>query len=71
MFDTFHEQYLPGERGTEENALFTSVIDKEFSDLYLNTGVLFPLTVLPPRPSPFCLPIASVSGDFLRRFSPG
>jgi hypothetical protein len=51
-FYAFHKQYLPGEHGPEENALFTSVIDKEFSDLYLNTGVLFPLTVLPPQTLP-------------------
>ena len=28
----------------------TSVIDGEYSDLYLKTGVLFSLTVLPPQP---------------------
>jgi hypothetical protein len=58
-FYAFHKQYLPGEHGPEENALFTSVIDKEFSDLYLNTGVLFPLTVLSPPP-PSVLPSNSV-----------
>ena len=29
---------------------FTSVVDGEFPDLCLKTGVLFPLTVLPPQP---------------------
>jgi|APFre7841882590_1041340.scaffolds.fasta_scaffold26293_2 hypothetical protein len=49
LFDAFHEQYLPGESDPEEKALFTSVIDEEFSDLCLNTGVLFLLTVLSPQ----------------------
>jgi hypothetical protein len=34
---------------------FTSVIDEEFPDLCLKTGVPFPLTVLPPSP-PSVLP---------------
>ena len=50
LFDAFHEQYLPRERGPEEKALFTSVIDEGFSDLCLKTGVPFSLTVLPPQP---------------------
>ena len=55
LFDAFHLQYLPGERGPEEKAIFTSIIDEEFSDLCLKTGVPFPLTVLPPSP-PSVLP---------------
>jgi hypothetical protein len=41
---------VPEERGPEEKALFTSVIDGEFPDLCPKTGVLFLLTVLPPQP---------------------
>jgi len=50
LFDAFHEQYLPGESDPEEKALFTSVIDEEYSDLCPKTGVPFFLTVLPPQP---------------------
>jgi len=35
LFDAFHLQYLPGERGPEEKAIFTSIIDEEYSDLCL------------------------------------
>ena len=49
LFDAFHEQPLPGESDPEEKALFTSVIDEEFPDLCLKTGVPFFLTVLPPQ----------------------
>jgi hypothetical protein len=64
LFYAFHLQELPGESGPYENAIFTSVIDKEFSDLCLNKGVLFLLTVLPPRSHQLRLPIASVSVHF-------
>jgi len=46
LFDAFHEQYVPGERGPDKTALYTSVIEGEFPDLCLKTGVLFLLTVL-------------------------
>jgi hypothetical protein len=50
LLDEFHQDCLPEERGPEEKALFTSVIDEGFFDLCLKTGVPFFLTVLPPQP---------------------
>jgi hypothetical protein len=50
LFDAFHQDCLPVESGPEEKAIFTSVIDEEFPDLCLKTGVPFFLTVLPPQP---------------------
>jgi hypothetical protein len=50
LFDAFHEQSLPRESDPEEKALFTSVIDEEYSDLCPKTGVPFFLTVLSPQP---------------------
>jgi len=37
---------------------------REFRNPTPKTGVLFPLTVLPPNPPHFCLPIASISVYF-------
>ena len=54
-----HKKELVSRIKQEEKIKFTSVIDEEFPDLCLKTGVLFPLTVLPPQP-PCGLPSDSV-----------